>query len=188
MRLRAVPGCQLAASDPERTAKLYEFLRERSGEDLGLWLGCCGAPALWAGRMGAFDQKRRAMEERWREAIMRGMGVTKEDREAALAAIQAGVLDGTMTDAELNAYYKSGAITGAELERFKKIDTQVSREQKDFISNQRKALSTDMDGLKIPGKDDKLYRNIALNKFNELVSQLDPNSKTYRMEIGRAHV
>lgn len=62
------PGCQLAASDPERTAKLYEFLRERSGEDLGLWLGCCGAPALWAGRMGAFDQKRRAMEERWREA------------------------------------------------------------------------------------------------------------------------
>ena len=40
-----------------------------------------------------------------------------------------------------------------------------------------------MDGLKIPGKDDKLYRNIALNKFNELVSQLDPNSKTYRMDV-----
>ena len=117
------------------------------------------------------------------ERIMRGMGVTKEDREAALVAIQAGVLDGTMTDAELNAYYKSGAITGAELERFKKIDTQVSREQKSFVSDQRKALSTDMDGLKIPGKDDKLYRNIALNKFNELVSQLDPNSKTYRMDV-----
>ena len=114
---------------------------------------------------------------------MRGMGVTKEDREAALVAIQAGVLDGTMTDAELNAYYKSGAITGAELERFKKIDTQVSREQKSFVSDQRKALSTDMDGLKIPDKNDRLYRNIALNKFNELVLQLDPHSKTYRMDV-----
>ena len=117
------------------------------------------------------------------ERIMRGMGVTQEDRDAALTAIRERVLDGTMTDAELKAYYVSGAITGAELERFKKIDTQVSREQKSFVSDQRKALSTDMDGLKIPGKDDKLYRNIALNKFNELVSQLDPNSKTYRMDV-----
>ena len=117
------------------------------------------------------------------ERIMRGMGVTQEDREAALAAIQAGVLDGTMTNAELSAYYKSGAITGAELERFKKTGTQVSGEQKSFVSDQRKALGADMDGLKIPGKNDRLYRNIALNKFNELVLQLDPHSKTYRMDV-----
>ena len=117
------------------------------------------------------------------ERIMRGMGVTKEDREAALAAIREGVLDGTMTDAELAAYHKSGAITGAELENFKKIDTQVSKEQKGFVSDQRKALGADMDGLKIPGKDDRLYRSVALNKFNELVSQLDPHSKTYRMDV-----
>ena len=117
------------------------------------------------------------------ERIMRGMGVTQEDREAALAAIQAGVLDGTMTGAELKAYYVSGAITGAELERFKKTGTQVSGEQKAFVSDQRKALGADMDRIKIPGKDDRLYRNIALNKFNELVLQLDPNSKTYRMDV-----
>lgn len=117
------------------------------------------------------------------ERIMRGMGVTKEDREAALAAIQAGVLGGTMTDAELAAYHKSGAITGAELESFKRIDTQVSKEQKGFVSGQRKALGADMDGLKTPGEDDSLYRSVALNKFNELVSQLDPHSKTYRMDV-----
>ena len=117
------------------------------------------------------------------ERIMRGMGVTKEDREAALAAIREGVLGGTMTDAELAAYHKSGVITGAELESFKKIDTQVSKEQKGFVSDQRKALGADMDGLKIPGKDDRLYRSVALNKFNELVSQLDPHSKTYRMDV-----
>ena len=117
------------------------------------------------------------------ERIMRGMGVTQEDREAALAAIRERILDGTMTDAELKAYYVSGAITGAELEQFKKMDTQISREQKSFVSDQRKALGADMDGIKIPGKGDRMYRNIALNKFNELVSQLDPNSKTYRMDV-----
>ena len=117
------------------------------------------------------------------ECIMRGMGVTQEDRDAALTAIRERVLDGTMTDAELKAYYVSGAITGAELEQFKKMDTQISREQKSFVSDQRKALGADMDGIKIPGKGDRMYRNIALNKFNELVSQLDPNSKTYRMDV-----
>ena len=117
------------------------------------------------------------------ERIMRGMGVTQEDRDAALTAIRERVLDGTMTDAELKAYYVSGAITGAELEQFKKMDTQISREQKSFVSDQRKALGADMDGIKIPGKGDRMYRNIALNKFNELVSQLDPNSKTYRMDV-----
>ena len=117
------------------------------------------------------------------ERIMRGMGVTQEDRDAALAAIRERILDGTMTDAELKTYYVSGAITGAELEQFKKIDTQISREQKSFVSDQRKALGADMDGIKIPGKGDRMYRNIALNKFNELVSQLDPNSKTYRMDV-----
>lgn len=62
------PGCQLAASDPERTAKLYHFLLETVEGGLGLWLGCCGAPALWAGRTEVFAQKLSAMEARWREA------------------------------------------------------------------------------------------------------------------------
>lgn len=62
------PGCQLAASDPERTAALYGFLRENAEGGLGLWLGCCGAPALWAGRTEAFARKLSAMEERWRGA------------------------------------------------------------------------------------------------------------------------
>ena len=43
-----------------------------------------------------------------------------------------------MTDAELKAYYVSGAITGAELEQFKKMDTQISREQKNFVSDQKR--------------------------------------------------
>ena len=45
------PGCQLGASSPAHVLKAYEFLREKY--DAGILLGCCGAPAYWAG-----DEKR----------------------------------------------------------------------------------------------------------------------------------
>ncbi len=41
------PGCQLGASNPEHVLKSYEFLRRTL--DVGIFLGCCGAPAYWAG-------------------------------------------------------------------------------------------------------------------------------------------
>ena len=41
------PGCQLGASNPAHVRKAYEFLREKY--DAGIFLGCCGAPAYWAG-------------------------------------------------------------------------------------------------------------------------------------------
>ena len=41
------PGCQLAASLPETVARAAEWLSARA--DTGVFLGCCGAPAHWAG-------------------------------------------------------------------------------------------------------------------------------------------
>jgi Fe-S oxidoreductase len=41
------PGCQLGASNPEYVLRSYEYLRETHGA--GILLGCCGAPAYWAG-------------------------------------------------------------------------------------------------------------------------------------------
>ena len=120
------------------------------------------------------------------ERIMRGMGVTQEDRDAALAAIRAGVLDGTMTDAELSAYHKSGRITGAELERFKGMDNRLTREQKEFVGVQKKMLNADIAKVDIPGGNGAGYKAFAQAKFNELVSQLDPNDKTYRMDVMNA--
>jgi hypothetical protein len=41
------PGCQLGAANPDHVLKSYAFL---AGEyDAGMFLGCCGAPAYWAG-------------------------------------------------------------------------------------------------------------------------------------------
>jgi Fe-S oxidoreductase len=41
------PGCQLGASNPAHVLKSYEFLLGKF--DAGILLGCCGAPAYWAG-------------------------------------------------------------------------------------------------------------------------------------------
>ena len=44
------PGCQLAGSAPEQVEAVYGYLRDRLSGGVGLALGCCGAPADWAGR------------------------------------------------------------------------------------------------------------------------------------------
>lgn len=45
------PGCQLGAANPEHVLRSFAFLEEKY--DGGVMLGCCGAPAYWAG-----DEKR----------------------------------------------------------------------------------------------------------------------------------
>jgi Fe-S oxidoreductase len=57
------PGCQLGASDPRYVTESYRFLRER-WPDTALALGCCGAPAEWAGDEALRD----AVTKRWRQA------------------------------------------------------------------------------------------------------------------------
>jgi Fe-S oxidoreductase len=55
------PGCQLGASNPDHALKSYEFLSEKY--DAGVFLGCCGAPAYWAGD----DKRMRANIEKIRD-------------------------------------------------------------------------------------------------------------------------
>lgn len=43
------PGCQLTGVRPLQVRALYDYLRRKQA-DIGIWLGCCGAPAHWAGR------------------------------------------------------------------------------------------------------------------------------------------
>jgi Fe-S oxidoreductase len=59
------PGCQLGASNPEHVLRSYEFLSNKF--DAGIILGCCGAPAYWAGeetRLRATIEKTRQDWER----------------------------------------------------------------------------------------------------------------------------
>lgn len=121
--------------------------------------------------------------EQQEERVMREMGVSREDREAALTALQAGILDGSVTESDVNDYYQNGRITKSEAERLKKLDNQLAAGQKDFVKGQSKALAADMELIKIPGQGASMFATFAQAKFTELVGDLDPASKTYRQDV-----
>jgi Fe-S oxidoreductase len=61
------PGCQLAGSSPEHVVAVYQRLRTQLEGGVGLWLGCCGAPARWAGREDAARAVLGRLEQTWGE-------------------------------------------------------------------------------------------------------------------------
>ncbi|MFZ7125642.1 MAG: pyridine nucleotide-disulfide oxidoreductase/dicluster-binding protein [Desulfobacterales bacterium] len=64
------PGCQLPASLPGTVTKVYEYLKDHLQGGVGLMLGCCGAPAYWAGREEKFKNLQDGWKREW-EALGR---------------------------------------------------------------------------------------------------------------------
>lgn len=57
------PGCQLSASSPELVEKAYAYL---SGKySAGIYLGCCGAPAHWAGEAERMSKNVEEIRKVW---------------------------------------------------------------------------------------------------------------------------
>lgn len=61
------PGCQLSASYPEYVEKAYRYLLLKIKEGVGLMLGCCGAPADWAGRQDLMANNIAGIRDAWSE-------------------------------------------------------------------------------------------------------------------------
>ena len=61
------PGCQLCSSNPAQVERTYQWLRENLHAETGLALGCCGAPALWAGEVPYFKEILQKLRERCQE-------------------------------------------------------------------------------------------------------------------------
>jgi Fe-S oxidoreductase len=59
------PGCQLCASTPGQVRRVYAHLMEVLPGGVGLMLGCCGAPAFWAGREDEFRKVCEGFLEDW---------------------------------------------------------------------------------------------------------------------------
>jgi Fe-S oxidoreductase len=59
------PGCQLGADVPEHVLETYEALRD--AYDLGVMLGCCGAPAYWAGDEARLRDDLERTKKAWEE-------------------------------------------------------------------------------------------------------------------------
>ena len=69
------PSCQLCATSPVEVLSSYRFLREKLSGGVGIMLGCCGAPAYWAGRDDIFREARETLRREW-EAMGRPRVVT----------------------------------------------------------------------------------------------------------------
>lgn len=61
------PGCQLSASSPEQVEKVYTYLMEKLSGGVALMLGCCGAPADWAGEQDLFRSTSEILAKEWED-------------------------------------------------------------------------------------------------------------------------
>lgn len=66
------PGCQLSATHAKYIGQMYKHLvgviKEHEAEkDVGMYLGCCGAPADWAGRQDLMQENVNKIKKVWDE-------------------------------------------------------------------------------------------------------------------------
>ncbi len=59
------PGCQLGASNPDHVLKTYDLLSRNY--DAGIFVGCCGAPAYWAGEEERFQANCEKIKKDWKD-------------------------------------------------------------------------------------------------------------------------
>ncbi|BBO91787.1 pyridine nucleotide-disulfide oxidoreductase/dicluster-binding protein [Desulfosarcina ovata] len=59
------PGCQLCASAPGQVRRVYDHLRSELSGGVALMLGCCGAPAHWAGQQALFKEALEQWQTTW---------------------------------------------------------------------------------------------------------------------------
>jgi Fe-S oxidoreductase len=66
------PGCQLSSTHTDYIGDIYKHLvgaiKEKDADnDVGLYLGCCGAPADWAGRLDLMPESIEKIHKTWEE-------------------------------------------------------------------------------------------------------------------------
>lgn len=59
------PSCQLCATAPGEVLNSYSFLQEKLTGGVGILLGCCGAPAWWAGQQELFHESLEQLRSEW---------------------------------------------------------------------------------------------------------------------------
>lgn len=111
------PGCQWAASAPDQVERTYSHLCEALRSGVGLILGCCGAPALWAGDQALFSETLHEFETQWSSlgasrlviACSTCYGVFKEHLPKIPVTSLWEVMEGTLTP-DINTRIKTAAL------------------------------------------------------------------------------
>jgi murein DD-endopeptidase MepM/ murein hydrolase activator NlpD len=125
------------------------------------------------------------------EAVMRDYGRTAAEREEVLDYIEAGIADGSVTDAELTAAHNNMYITAGEAERYKKAGAKFREYEKGVTGIYKKRLETAIsliaDNRKFDGpiKDSGLGR-IARGVFFEGLEYLDARDPKFEERVREA--
>lgn len=61
------PGCQIGASAPEVTLRTYQDLCARMPGGVGIYLGCCGIAADWAGEQERYQERLKKLHADWQK-------------------------------------------------------------------------------------------------------------------------
>jgi Fe-S oxidoreductase len=61
------PGCQLGADEPEYVTRSWQWMQSVFGGNAAILLGCCGAPAHWAGESELHLTVTDSIRQRWAE-------------------------------------------------------------------------------------------------------------------------
>jgi hypothetical protein len=152
-------------------------------------------------RAGAEKTLQRRMGEEWRSlsvpdrerAIMRELGTTEEERAALLPVLAVMAAEGTVSDADIDDYWRNGKLTDAERAWYKGLDKKFSAEQKAFVTRQNKEIENDIGKIFGPGYGSQSgYKGAPLGKANAKaifagkVAELDEKSRTYREDVLKA--
>jgi len=129
--------------------------------------------------------------ESWKqdELVMRNMpdGPTKAEHEAMMYHLKDIALSSDVTDEEFKGEVKSALsnmrITRHEADEFLGVRKKLEKEQKEFVSNVRGDLRANLSQLFNNKKGQPGVTSAAVAYFNEAVTQLDPNSSTYRKDV-----
>jgi lysozyme family protein len=130
------------------------------------------------------------------EAVMRKAGRTQRDRDGAIAKIQNGITDGSLTGADIDDFYDDMYITGEEKAAYKKTLENYwgSGSLNNIVKAQRAKMESDLDGLfgnilHFSNETGKVLEGIAKNTFSSEVLGIDAaKNPNYQEEVKAARV
>jgi murein DD-endopeptidase MepM/ murein hydrolase activator NlpD len=126
--------------------------------------------------------------QRQEEAVMREAGRTDEERGAALDIIEAGIIDGDITNEYLTAAYNNMYITSEELERYKKAGAKFkgygASVRNVHTKRLEEAANRIIDKVSFKTSASKpALRAVAKAAFYEEIEALDPKDTKYEEKL-----
>ncbi|MBQ7263645.1 MAG: hypothetical protein IJR14_07990 [Synergistaceae bacterium] len=123
-------------------------------------------------------------EEELDVMVMRAMGTTDEDYRATVAAASAAVVEGRLSERDVDALWNRGLIDGAVRDQLKGRVKALGEAQKTWFRTEKKDLDTELSVLETAGLLPELSYE-AQETFAIRAAQLDPKDPKYREELFR---